>query len=425
MVKSRHKVAILGFGTVGSAVARLLQTEFHAGLDLAWICNRDVERKRVDSVGPDVRWTDSFDDVLDSDVDIVAELIGGMSPAEEWIRRALEAGKSVVTANKRLIAECGSELVALARQRGCYLAFEAAVAGGIPVVHGIKDGLAGDRLVRIVGILNGTCNYILTRMEQDGLGFAEALAEAQNAGLAEADPSRDLDGLDARDKIAILSWLGLSRRVQPADVACHSIAPISAIDFNYARRLGCTIRQLSFVAVDESSSGSVFAWVRPALVSVDSPLARVSGSQNVVVTTGKFGGETGFYGYGAGGDPTAVAILSDLIGIAGATKRSGRVDGAGVPRCAVTPEFAAPYYLRFVVVDRPGILAGIATILEQFAINIDAVLQERSRSKSQLPFVITLERCEASALSGALRRIRELNFHREPLLCMPMLVDQA
>ncbi len=421
----RQRIAIAGFGTVGQAVARLIQTVTPPDLELAWIFNRGVERKKAPWAGADVRWTDTFQDLLGPDVDIVVELAGGLSPAREWIADALGAGKSVVTANKQVISESGPELLALADDHGVSLGFEAAVAGGIPVIRGVKDGLAADRLLQIRGVLNGTCNYILTRMETTGSSFADALAEAQARGLAEADPSRDVNGDDARAKLAILSWVGLSCRVNPAHIHQSSIVPIESVDLAYARRLGCTIRQVSYVARDEADPQGVFAWVRPALVGIDSPLAQLHGSQNAVLTRGEFGGETGFYGLGAGGDPTAVAVVSDLIEISslGRAARRTRILRA-TTSCRVNADFVAPQYLRFVVRDRPGILAAIAAVLARHDINLDAVLQEPCSSKSRLPFVITLERCRASALDAALAEIGTQDFHVEPPVALPIL-EQA
>ena len=414
------KVAVVGFGTVGKSVVRLMQEHRPPGLELAAICNRNIERKRAGWVDAGVRWTESVADVLASDVDVVVELVGGLEPAQSWIRQALERGKSVVTANKQVIAECGPELLALARERDRRLAFEAAVAGGIPVVQGVNEGLAGDRLVRVVGILNGTCNYILTRMEATGSSFTEALAQAQEAGLAEADPSRDVDGVDARDKIAILSWLGLSRPVRASDVPCCSIRPVETIDFVYARQLGCVIRQVAFA--EDSGERGVVVWVQPTLVPCESSLARVQASQNVVVTTGRFGGETGFYGHGAGGDPTAVAVVSDLIAIGEITAGQGRPWPSQTARSPVNLEFSAPRYLRFTIRDQPGIIAAVATILATHNINIHAVIQEPFATKSKLPFVMTLEPCDSSVLARAVQAIGELDFHVQPLLSLPMLV---
>lgn len=413
-------VAIVGFGTVGQAVARILVTS-PGPLRLTHICNRDIERKRADWVPPDVVWTERFDDVLAAPVDIVAELVGGLEPAGTWVARALAAGKSVVTANKQLMAHRGGELLALAAAHDRHLGFEASVAGGIPVIRAVRDGLAGDRLVRISGILNGTCNYILTRMESAGLAFETALAEAQARGYAEADPTDDLDGHDARAKLCILARVGLRIALAPDQVACRSIRPVSSVDFVYADRLGCTIRQVSRVALGADTE-PVVAWVQPCLVRRSSPLARVHANQNLVLVAGRVGGETGFSGFGAGGGPTAVAVVSDLIAIAeqGHGAHPERlVDVAAPP--AVTDRFPAPYYVRFIVQDRPGIIARLAEILARHAINIDAVLQEPGAQKSALPFVITLEECEPASLAAALDAMTALDFHVRPPLALPML----
>src|SRR5687767_10321304 len=229
--RSPLKVAIVGFGTVGKSVAKVLSSEIHAALQLTAVCNRGVERKKVDWVPSGVDWTESIDSVIASDVDIIVELMGGLEPAGDLIRRALKAGKSVVTANKLLISTHGIELLALARQHKRELLFEASVAGGIPIVRAVREGLAGDRLLRVAGILNGTCNYILTRMDRAGLSFADALREAQALGYAEADPSADVDGYDARAKIAILIAVGLGCQVDPEHIPCRSISSIDSVDF--------------------------------------------------------------------------------------------------------------------------------------------------------------------------------------------------
>jgi homoserine dehydrogenase len=413
-------VAIVGFGTVGQAVARILVTS-PGPLRLTHICNRHVERKRADWVPPDVVWTERFDDILAAPVDIVAELVGGLEPAGTWVARALAAGKSVVTANKQLMAHRGGELLALAAAHDRHLGFEASVAGGIPVIRAVRDGLAGDRLVGISGILNGTCNYILTRMESEGLAFDEALAEARARGYAEADPTDDLDGYDARAKLCILARVGLRTALAPEQVACRSIRPVTRVDFVYASRLGCTIRQVSQVTLGAEGE-PVVAWVQPCLVRRTSPLARVHANQNLVLVAGRFGGETGFSGFGAGGGPTAVAVVSDLIGIAeqGHGAHPDRLVDVATP-AAVTDRVRAPYYLRFVVQDRPGIIARLADILARHGINIDAVLQEPGVPKSALPFVVTLEECEPASLAGALEAMAALDFHVQAPFALPIL----
>jgi homoserine dehydrogenase len=412
------KIALLGFGTVGQAVARILCEQ--PGLALTHILNRNVDRKRADWVPRSVTWTESFDEVLASRPDIVVEVIGGRDPAGGYIRSALAAGCHVVTANKQLLAYEGDALLADAARAGRRLAFEASVAGGIPVIRGIREGLSGDRLVRVSGILNGTCNYILTRMESAGLGFEDALREATEHGFAEADPTDDLDGYDARAKLCILARVALRRALHPDAVVCRSIRPISDVDFVYARRLGCTIRQVSRVELDETRN-TVTAFVRPSLVRDESPLSRVQRNQNLVMTTGRNGGDTGFSGFGAGGGPTAVAVVSDVLAIA---SNGAAIAAAGDPvqePSNVTDRFAAPYYVRFVVQDRPGIVAALATEFAKQDINIDALLQEPARDKTALPFVVTLEECDPEDLSRALDRIAHFEFHTNPPLAMPVL----
>lgn len=412
-------VAIVGFGTVGSSVARILSGSSVAGLRLSHICNRNVEGKRVSWAPESVRWTENVDDVLASDAHVVVELIGGIEPAGEWIRRALKSGKSVVTANKQLIARHGAELVRLAHENGQHIAFGASVAGGVPVISGLQEGLAGDELVELSGILNGTCNYILTRIESAGITFAEALREAQKLGFAEADPTEDIDGLDARAKLTILAGTGLRVSANLGDIPARTISSIEPVDFEYAKLLDCTIRQLSRAKKD---SDKLFASVEPALVHASSPLGNVEGARNLVMSTGKFGGETVFAGHGAGGNPTAVAVVSDLIAIA----RSRQVNGAAldegeVPELPVSADFVSRHYLRFTVQDEPGIIASLATIFSSLGINIDSVFQKPGYPKSKLPFVITLEPCPASLVDEALKQIAPLTFHVQPCLNLPIL----
>src|SRR5438128_4559573 len=251
------RVALIGFGTVGRSVAQILCSGDIPDVRLTHIFNRAIARKRVDWVPASVCWTESVDEVLASDVEVVIELVGGLHPAYEWVRGALLAGKSVVTANKQLMAHHGTELLDLARAQGREVRFEASVAGGIPVRRALQAGLAGDRLVEVRGILNGTCNHILSRMEADPISFADALAEAHAAGYAEADPTEDVDGADAAAKLAIIAAVGLRRPVRVKDIATRSIRPIEAADFEYARQLGCTIRQIARASV--ADDGSVFA----------------------------------------------------------------------------------------------------------------------------------------------------------------------
>lgn len=424
-------VALLGFGTVGSSVARILCERSNTHLRLTHVLNRNVARKKVDWLPSSVQWTENIEAVLSSNADIVVEVMGGLQPTEDWIRRALTSGKSVVTANKQLIARSGPELISLARKLNQQIQFGASVAGGVPVISGLHDGLGGDELFKIRGILNGTCNYILSQIEANGIPFATALREAQKLGFAEADPTEDIDGLDARAKLAILARVGLHCNVRPESIVARSISAIDSVDFEYANQLGCTIRQISCAELmpeSKSKANQLFAAVQPALVELASPLARVEGSQNLVVATGKYGGETVFGGHGAGGHPTAVAVVSDILAIARSrqaaitiTTTTSDAGQRGETTPTVTTDFTAKHYLRFLVKDRPGIIAALATILSQSGINIDSVLQKPGCPKSHLPFLITLEECKASLVEQALQQINSLDFLVQPCLHLPIL----
>jgi homoserine dehydrogenase len=416
-VKPVVKVAILGFGTVGSSVARVLAASKFPGLQLTHIFNRNVERKRKSDaakvVPGSVVWTESVDDILRSDVDVVVELMGGLTPAEGWLRKALAAGKSVVTANKQLIAYRGTSLAQLAARHKVHLVHGAAVAGGVPVIPGMQQGLGGDQVTRLSGIVNGTCNYILSRMEA-GADYATVLADAQQLGYAESDPSADVDGYDARAKLCILSRIAMHAELDPDAVTTQTISTIEAIDFSYAKELNCTIRQVSRAELDGKL---VHARVAPMLVPLASPMAWSHGTQNMVVVSGKFGGDVVFSGHGAGGEPTAVAVISDLLAVA---QGCGSVQ-LPVRKREVTGDFFAPHYLRFVVDDKPGIVSAISGALTKVGANIDSLLQRRGYPKHRLPFVVTAEPCLTSTIEQALASIARMDCMLERPLCLQML----
>ncbi len=420
------RVALIGFGTVGRSVVKILCETQPRGLQLTHICNRNVERKKQPWVPTHVIWTSDIDSVLASDADIIIELIGGLSPAGQIVRRALESGKSVVTANKQLIARHGSDLLQLAASKGCQLEFGASVAGGVPVLPALRTGLCGDRLHGIAGILNGTCNYILSRIEGARIPFIEALEEAQARGYAEADASEDLDGGDARAKLAILALAGLRSRVTPESIRARTIRAIDAVDFEYAAELECTIRQISRARLDRET---LYAEVGPSLVPVTSPFGRVQSNQNLVLTSGRYGGDMAFLGAGAGGDPTAVAVVSDLMFVAASLQvratSQQNADSSPEPANFSTPQvssdFETPWYLRFFVRDQPGIVARLAQIMSEHQLNIDSLLQQPGCDKSALPFVITLEPCRDSMLHPALEKMASLEFLTRPCLCLPIL----
>ncbi len=411
------KVALLGFGTVGSSVARVLAASKFRGVELTHIFNRNAARKRsseaAKSVPPTVVWTDDIDVILRSDVDIVIELMGGLNPVEGWLRKALAAGKSVVTANKQLIAYRGAGLAKLAAQHNVYLMHGAAVAGGVPVIPGVLQGLCGDQVTKLSGIVNGTCNYILSRMEA-GADYATVLADAQQLGYAEADPAADVDGYDARAKLCILSRIAMHAELNPEEVATQSISAIEAIDFSYAKELNCTIRQVSRAELDGKL---VHARVAPMLVPLASPMAWSHGTQNMVIVSGRFGGDVVFSGHGAGGEPTAVAVVSDVLAVAQGCKTVQ----LPVRKREVTGDFMAPHYLRFVVDDKPGIVSAISGALTTVGANIDSLLQRRGYPKHRLPFVVTTEPSLTSTIEHALATIARMDCMLERPLCLQML----
>jgi homoserine dehydrogenase len=317
-VSSRCRVALLGFGTVGSVVARrLTSTESGApsNIQLTHIFDRRAGEKRASLPADAVTWTSSIEEVLHSGVDVIVEAIGGVEPAAGWIRAALLAGKSVVTANKQVVARHGAALLTLAARQGRQLRFEAAVGGAMPIVRAIGEGLAGDRITRLVAILNGTTNAVLSQMETTGCTLEAAVGAARDRGYAEADTSMDLDGHDARAKLAILCALAFGLRVDPSRIDVRSSRSLGAADFARARQRGATIRQIAFAGFDREAS-ALTAWVAPVDVDRSSIFARAKGPQNAALITGAHCGEIGIFGPGAGGDATAVAVLGDLAAIA-------------------------------------------------------------------------------------------------------------
>ncbi len=395
------RIALFGFGTVGSSVARILLESKPEALELTHIFNRNVARKRVEWVPAGVTWSEDAEAVLASDADVIVELAGGLDPAGVWVRRALESGKSVVTANKKLIAYRGIDLERLAAAKGGHIKYGAAVAGGIPVIPGLEQGMAGDRIERLEGILNGTCNFILSKM-QEGADYATVLAQAQQKGYAEADPTEDVGGFDARSKLAILMRLALRVQVDPEEIVPRPITAVTPVDFSYARDLGCTIRQ---VARAEQSDGELAATVGPMLVDLRSPLAWAQGTENMVIASGHYGGDVVFSGHGAGGHPTAVAVVSDLLALAHGSRR---VEIPSAP-AHVGAEFEVPHYIRFLVKDRPGIVAAITRALADEQINIRAIVQKAGYPADALPFVVTVEPCRSSALQRALAKVHEMD----------------
>lgn len=392
---------------------------------MAAVCSRTAGTKTLPAgIAPQLVTADWREVVSHPDIDIVAELVGGTGAAREIVEGAIAAGKCVVTANKELIALEGVNIWRQAEAQGVALAMEASVCGGIPIHAVLREGIAGDHIETIFGILNGTSNYILTEIEQNGADFGGVLKEAQRLGYAEADPTADVDGYDARSKLALLASLAFGVRLTPADIYTEGIRRISPTDFQYAKQLGCTIKLLCSA---RRAEGGLFISVRPALLPTKTIMASVQGAYNAVWSRGAFGADTFYYGRGAGPTPTGVAVVSDLMRVA----RQLRPEPAHrVPPFAYTelPDAAPlpvgkqkrPWYLRFRITDRPGIIRDLSSILAEHSISIDAVLQLPDLDKQNLPFVITLENSPEAAVRSAVEKMTALDFMVEPPLAMPI-----
>lgn len=405
-------IGLLGLGTVGSEVYRLLQdTDV-----LTRAVGRPLVVKRVAVARADrprpvpahLLTTDGWQVVNDPEVDIVVELMGGLEPARGYMLRALEAGKSVVTANKAVLAAHGPELYAQVQTSGGHLLFEASVGGGIPLIKPISESLAAARLTAIAAILNGTTNFILTRMAHDGWSFDDALAEAQRRGFAEADPTNDLDGHDAAAKLAILASVAFHCQITGNDVFREGVRNITPRDFAYAKELGYGIKLL---AIARKHNGDVEARVHPALVPLDHPLAQVPDEFNAVLVEGVNVGRVVFSGRGAGGTPTATAVIGDIITVAQdlvAGVRGRSPIGTPVPaRVRPIEDVAVPYYLSLQVVDRPGVFARVATVIGEEGVSLASIVQ-KSRSEIADAILVTHD-APGRAVQRVLARLRALD----------------
>jgi len=425
-------VGIIGLGNVGTGTLTILtenapQIAGKLGFPLRvkGLCSRSIATKNLPPAAVSIWQTTDWREVVSHpEVDVVAELVGGTTVAREIIDAAIAHKKSVVTANKELMALCGAEIWDRAIAAGINLAMEASVAGGIPIHTVLREGISGDRVTTLYGILNGTSNYILTEIEKHGAAFDQVLAEAQRLGYAEADPSADVDGYDARSKLAILAALAFGEKITPSDIYTEGIRRIQPLDFQYAHQLGHTIRLIC--SAHQSHEGLILS-VRPALIPQSTILAGVQGAYNAVWVQGKYGQDTFYYGRGAGPAPTGVAVVSDLMRVAreircGSPERVSPFahERLGEYKPIPVTQQQAAYYLRFRVEDRPGIIAALARILADKQISLEAVLQLPSDNWRDLPFVITVHTTSEQSIREALAEMSTHEFLVEPPLAMPM-----
>ena len=432
------KVGLLGIGTVGSGVYNVLnrnQSVIKAragrGIEIAVVADRDVERARslVDASTEVV--ADAFELVQRPDIDIVIELIGGYTVAKDLVMQAIENGKHVVTANKALLAVHGTEIFAAAQRKGVMVAFEAAVAGGIPIIKALREGLTANRIEWIAGIINGTTNFILSEMRDKGLDFDVVLKEAQRLGYAEADPTFDIEGVDAAHKVALMSAIAFGVDVQFDKAYIEGITQLGAADIRYAERLGYRIKLLG---ITRRTAQGVELRVHPTLVPAKRLIANVEGAMNAVVVNGDAVGTTLYYGKGAGSEPTASAVIADLVDV---TRMHTSDPANRVPHLAFHPEailantsdlpvvpmseVVTSYYLRLRVSDEPGVLARIATILSDLGISIDAMRQAESdqvggEETNQTDLVILTHECQEAGMNQALAAMQALPSVLQPIV---------
>ena len=411
-------IGIAGLGTVGAGVVKNIAKNSallkeRAGVDFRIVraAVRDLARERGLPIAPEALTTDPMELVRDPEVEIVVELMGGIEAPLALLRAAIEAGKTVVTGNKALLAEHGSELFALASKKKVPIFYEAAVAGGIPVIKAVRESLVGNRIDSLQGILNGTSNYILTRMRETGMDFAPALAEAQSLGYAEADPALDINGWDAAHKALILAAIAYGRWIDPSKILVRGITEVTAGDIAFARDLGYCIKLLATLRLLPCSG--IELRVVPTLIPTSHVLASVNGVFNAIWLHGDIAGEALFYGRGAGQDPTSSSVIADLVDAAHALQRGRRSPGFDAHELygEILPAAGSvsPFYLRLSVVDEPGVLARIAGILGTAGIGISSVFQPEASSPGHVPLVLMIHDANYGAMLEALGKIRQLD----------------
>jgi len=424
-------VAVVGFGTVGTGVVRLLLEDGDrlaracgCRLVLRRVCDTDLDRPRDVAVPPDLLASRADDCLTAPDVHVIVETVGGTTFAVDLMKRALAAGKHVVTANKAALAERGVELFAAARDAGRSISFEASCAAGIPIIRAIRDGLIANRISRLTGILNGTCNYILSRMSSTGAAYDDALAEAQAKGYAEADPTLDVSGDDARHKLAILGALAFGSHVELDDVYVEGIQGVSPQDVAFGAQLGYVLKLL---AIGRCLNGTLSLRVHPTFIPTENPLATVTGADNAVLLTGHAVGDTFYEGPGAGQMPTASSIVADLVDVALGRAQmtfqhiawlTGRSPSFRVQPIA---DVISRTYLRFDVADQPGVLAAIAGSLGRHDISVASVLQHEPTRPDSVPLVITTHEAREGNVAAALDEIRDMPFMNGPAVRIRML----
>jgi homoserine dehydrogenase len=416
-MKQEISVGLIGLGTVGTGTfrilrdnAELIQSRLGVPVTVRKIAVRKIGQSREIQV-PAALLTDNADEVVnDPEIDVVAELIGGHEPAKRLILAAIARGKHIVTANKALLSAHGSEILSAARLKGVAVGFEASVGGGIPVIKVLKEALAANRILSVYGILNGTCNYILTKMTDEGRSFDDVLAEAQRAGYAEADPTFDVGGIDTAHKLAILVNLAFGLTIEPDAIFTEGITVISPLDIDFGKQFGY---RLKLLAIAKQHNGRVEVRVHPTMIPTESPIAKVSGAYNAVQIVGDACGDIMLYGRGAGSMPTGSAVVADIMDISRAILNPGTqpvsTPASGNLISQDMDEVASLYYLRFMVVDQPGVLSQISGVLGKNNISIESVIQRGRALGGVVPLVIMTHEATEKDMRRALAEIQGLS----------------
>jgi homoserine dehydrogenase len=417
------KLGLIGFGTVGTAVvdilqanASLIEQRLGGKMRLHKVADLDLEREREVEVPPEILTADANAVLDDPEIAVVIELIGGIEPARTFILKAMQKGKHVVTANKALLAQHGAEIFAAAQKYGVRIGFEASVGGGIPIIRSLREGLVANRIISLFGILNGTSNYILTRMTQEKKGFREVLKDAQRLGYAEVDPTLDVEGTDTAHKLAILAALAFGIRVDLNDIFVEGISAITPLDIQYSSEFGYRIKLL---AIGKGNGEKVELRVHPTMLPVHHLLSTVEGVYNAIYIAGDAVGPTMFYGQGAGGLPTGSAVVSDLVDLCGDIIKGIKGRASHLPLVASSQgavkaidEVVTPYYLRFTALDRPGVLSTISGVLGKHEISIASVIQKGRMVKEAVPIVMMTHEAKGSDIQRALSEINKLDIIR-------------
>ena len=425
-VMKKACIGIVGFGTIGSGVVKALESKrallkARSGIDIkiAAICDKDLKTKRPVKVQKSLLTRSMSRILYDPEIDIVVELVGGIHPAKDFVLEALRQGKHVVTANKALLSEAGHEIFSLANKLGLTVGFEASVCGGIPIIKALKEGFVANRIDLIYGIINGTSNFILSKMAEEPVSFKEALAMAQANGYAERDPYLDVSGRDSAHKLSVLALLGFGIVARPYDIYTEGITDIEQDDIAYAKEMGYAIKLL---AIAKRSARALELRVHPTLIPQSRLIAGVNGVYNAIFVKGDLIGENLFYGKGAGAQPTSSAVVSDIVAIAKAMERPSKKIEDGilikkdVERIKKMDEIKTKHYIKFLAIDKPGVLTKISGVLAKHRISIASVTQKARKAGSVVPIVMMTHDAQESDMAKALKEIARLNVIRKKLV---------